>query len=99
LAVLQKGEISWERVYRIIDRGLDLCFQHEVTPYIGLKPLVDYLGIDWGDYWEPDVYAKWSDWRLVIDGVEYEGFKTIEDWAEHYGAEITEEERFKWSAW
>ena len=99
LAVLEKGEISYDRVYRIVDRGLDLCFKNEVTPYIGLKPLVDYLGIKWGSFWEPAVYGKWSDWRLVVDGVEYEGFKTIEEWAEYYDAEITEEERFKWSAW
>lgn len=99
LAVLRKGEISHERVYRIVDRGLDLCFENSVTPYIGLQPLVEHLDINWTSFWEPDFYAPWANWKLIIDDLEYSGFETIEDWADFYQSEITDEERLKWSAW
>jgi hypothetical protein len=99
LAVLEKGEISFDRVHRIVDKGLDLCFAFDVIPYVGLQPLVEYLGIPWQSFWQPDFYAPWSEWRLVVDGKEYKGFDTIEDWAEKYNAEITEEDRLLWSVW
>ena len=47
-------------VYRIVDRGLDLCFENSVTPYIGLQPLVEHLDINWTSFWEPDFYAPWA---------------------------------------
>lgn len=97
LAVLEKGEISRGRVYRIVDRGMDLMFLHGVTPYVGLQPLVDYLGIGWSHYYDVGEYAPWSQWKLVFDGVEYPTkWASIEDWAEHYNSEITEEDREKY---
>jgi|LSQX01.2.fsa_nt_gb hypothetical protein len=99
LAVLQKGEVSWGRVYRIVDRGLDLCFLNGVVPFIGLKPLVEYLGIEWDLFYDVGEQAQWSDWKMVIDGVEYRSkWGTIDDWANHYGAEITEEDRFRYGS-
>lgn len=90
LAVMLKGEVSRSRAYRIVDRGLDICFEHGVTPYIGLKDIVDELGLKWSNYWEPDGTVPWGDWRLVLDGEEYEPlFPTIEAWAEYYEVDLS----------
>jgi hypothetical protein len=85
-----KGEVSRSRAYRIVDRGLDICFEHGVTPYIGLKDIVDELGLKWSNYWEPNGTVPWGDWRLVLDGEEYEPlFPTIEAWAEYYEVDLS----------
>ena len=44
LAVLEKGEISYDRVYRIVDRGLDLCFQERGCPLCWAKTVGGLLG-------------------------------------------------------
>lgn len=89
-AILKKGEISRDRAYFIINRGLDLCFENGVTPYIGLKDIVEELGLVWENYWEPEATdVAWADWRLVFEGKEYGPVhETIEAWAEHYNVEL-----------
>jgi hypothetical protein len=89
LAVMNKGEISRGRAYKIIDRGLDLCFEHGVTPFCGAKDIIEELGIDWHNYWYPDGETEWGKWRLILDGHEYEPlFPTIEEWAEYYEVDL-----------
>ena len=84
-----KGEVSRSRAYRIVDRGLTFV-SSMVSPHIGLKDLVDELGLKWSNYLEPNGTVPWGDWRLVLDGEEYEPlFPTIEAWAEYYEVDLS----------
>lgn len=90
LSILRKGEVSRSKAYRIIDRGLDICFENGVTPYIGVKDIVEELGLTWTNYWEPEPHdIPWGDWRLVLHGEEYEPlYKNKQEWADHYGVTL-----------
>jgi hypothetical protein len=94
LSVLKKGEVSESRVMRIVDRGLTLCMEKGITPFIGLKELVDYLGFEWHDYWKPEKFARWDRWRLSFNGKEYPTrYADIDAWARRYGAKVTDADR------
>lgn len=98
LAILKKGEIRREKAFDIVDRGLNICFENGVTPFIGSKGIIDELGLKWADYWTPEPSkVNWSDWRLVLDHKEYAPiWNTIDDWAKNYRVVLTEEDRQKW---
>jgi len=91
LMLWEEGEETKRKVKRVIAHGLQILERANLVPNPASWLAADDLGldIDWCDepaeLDDPPKLAKWLDWRLVIDGHEYQGrFHSQAEWEEYY---------------
>ena len=99
LAVYQKREIRPWAARHILEKGLSIVYENGLEPFYMARVayLVIVEGLDESEALDivgapEQEMAKWEDWRLVMDDVEYKPlYKDIEEWAEAYGVELDNE--------
>lgn len=89
-----EGEISKDKVWQVLDHGLDICKRNNVKPYYGafkvyamLHGMPENEAEKYSKYfgWCPDVRAKWEDWHLIVEGEEYRSpFISEKEWKEYF---------------